>query len=299
MTPRELVASHLPLVRAIAAGVKRSTLTGADMDDLISWGTLGLCEAAERFDATRGAAFSTFAFRRIQGAMVDGARQELGGGKAYASLTRVSMEQVSERAAEVWSPEEDVDRGRQIQVMRGALEEMPEGERDLVVGVEARGETLEEVGERLGHGRSWACKARARAIGELRRRCVSRPMAMVQRPVAPVAPVVQVAPVVAPAPVVPMSTQAGAVRQLRMVGVRGRSPYRGAVLSLLCRAPIPSPGLFPAEFSPGPAHRRPAVVQRSAVVLRAGAPPGRGGERAGPWPGWGPGERAVEGRVGS
>lgn len=293
MIPRDLVSAHLPLVRAIAAGMKRTTLTGADLDDLISWGTIGMCEAAERFDEARGFSFTTFAYRRIQGAMVDGARQDLEGGKGYRSHRRVSLDAVPE-GIEVWSPEEDVDRGRQLQVMRGALEGMPEGERDLVVA-EVRGETLEEAGERMGHGRSWACKARARAIGELRRRCVSRPV-VVQRPVAPV---VQVAPVVEPAPVVPMSTQAGAVRQVRMGGVRGRSPYRGVVLSLLCRAPVSSGGPLPAGFSSGPAHRRPAVVERIAIMVRAGAPPGRGGERAGPWPGWGPGERVVEGAVGS
>jgi RNA polymerase sigma factor for flagellar operon FliA len=42
-----------------------------EIDDLVSAGTIGLIEAADRYDATRGVPFGTFAYRRIRGAIID------------------------------------------------------------------------------------------------------------------------------------------------------------------------------------------------------------------------------------
>lgn len=44
------------------------------MEDLVGYGSKGLMEAAERYDPSRGIAFSTFAHYRIRGAMFDGMR---------------------------------------------------------------------------------------------------------------------------------------------------------------------------------------------------------------------------------
>jgi len=69
-----LVEEHLDLVRAIAHKLKRGFRQAPDMDDLVAYGHQGLIEAAERFDARQGVAFSTFAYYRIRGAMLDGMR---------------------------------------------------------------------------------------------------------------------------------------------------------------------------------------------------------------------------------
>jgi RNA polymerase sigma factor for flagellar operon FliA len=42
-----------------------------EVDDLVSAGTLGLVQALESFDLSRGLAFSTYAMRRIRGAILD------------------------------------------------------------------------------------------------------------------------------------------------------------------------------------------------------------------------------------
>ncbi|MBK8006490.1 MAG: sigma-70 family RNA polymerase sigma factor [Gemmatimonadetes bacterium] len=68
-----LVERHLGLVHHMARAVERRT--GADRDDLISAGTVGLLQAVERFDPERGHQFSTFALRRIRGAMLDEMRR--------------------------------------------------------------------------------------------------------------------------------------------------------------------------------------------------------------------------------
>src|SRR3954452_12412337 len=69
-----LVEQHLSLVQAIAAKLKRTLGRTIDFEDLVAYGTKGLLEAAKRFDPSQGAAFSTFAYYRIRGAMLDGLR---------------------------------------------------------------------------------------------------------------------------------------------------------------------------------------------------------------------------------
>ncbi|MER3485126.1 MAG: hypothetical protein C4345_03265, partial [Chloroflexota bacterium] len=45
-----------------------------DAEDVLSYGTLGLIEAIERFDPSRGIKFETYAISRIRGAIIDGLR---------------------------------------------------------------------------------------------------------------------------------------------------------------------------------------------------------------------------------
>jgi RNA polymerase sigma factor for flagellar operon FliA len=69
-----LVADHLELVQAIAGKLKRTLGKSIDYDDLVGYGHRGLLEAADRFDPAQGVTFTTFAYYRIRGAMLDGMR---------------------------------------------------------------------------------------------------------------------------------------------------------------------------------------------------------------------------------
>ena len=69
-----LVEENLDLVRSIAGKVRRSLARPLDLDELMAYGAKGLVEAASRFDSRLGVAFSTFAYYRIRGAMLDGLR---------------------------------------------------------------------------------------------------------------------------------------------------------------------------------------------------------------------------------
>jgi RNA polymerase sigma factor for flagellar operon FliA len=62
-------------VRAIARGIHRSFPSYIELDDLIGYGQVGLAQAARDFDPQRGIQFSTFAYYRIRGAILDGANQ--------------------------------------------------------------------------------------------------------------------------------------------------------------------------------------------------------------------------------
>jgi len=71
----QIIEENLGYVRALAVQVKRELSSALDLDELVAYGSKGLVEAADRFDPTRGVAFSTFAYYRIRGAIFDGLRQ--------------------------------------------------------------------------------------------------------------------------------------------------------------------------------------------------------------------------------
>ena len=71
----ELILAHLPLVRHIIARLVAHLPPGVDVENLASAGTLGLVEAAGKFDPERGTKFETFAFARIRGAVLDELRR--------------------------------------------------------------------------------------------------------------------------------------------------------------------------------------------------------------------------------
>jgi len=71
---RALVEQNLPLVRLVVAGVAARFPRHADRDELASAGTLGLVEAARRYDPALGVPFARYASTRIRGAVLDAAR---------------------------------------------------------------------------------------------------------------------------------------------------------------------------------------------------------------------------------
>ncbi|HEY5924258.1 MAG TPA: sigma-70 family RNA polymerase sigma factor [Kofleriaceae bacterium] len=70
-----LVESHLDLPRKAAAMIFPRVKEHIEFDELVALGNAGLAEAASRFDPSRGASFQTFAWYRVQGAIVDGLRK--------------------------------------------------------------------------------------------------------------------------------------------------------------------------------------------------------------------------------
>jgi RNA polymerase sigma factor FliA len=70
-----LVEFH-PMVERIAqrAAATYGLPPGVDTDDLTSCGVLGLAEAWERYDASRGVAFEAYAIPRVRGAVIDAIR---------------------------------------------------------------------------------------------------------------------------------------------------------------------------------------------------------------------------------
>lgn len=70
-----LAVRHLPLVKFVARKMSANLPSNVEVDDLVSWGSLGLLDALDKFDPQRGVQFSTYAVTRIRGAILDGLQQ--------------------------------------------------------------------------------------------------------------------------------------------------------------------------------------------------------------------------------
>jgi RNA polymerase sigma factor for flagellar operon FliA len=72
---REKILEYLPLVKKVASRMFIKVPRGVvDFEDLVGYGIMGLIEAVNTFDAQKGVKFSTYAFYRIRGAVLDALR---------------------------------------------------------------------------------------------------------------------------------------------------------------------------------------------------------------------------------
>lgn len=70
-TTQELMASCQGLVRSLAWKIHCKLPKHVDLEDLVSYGQVGLAEAARDYEEGRGH-FTTFAYYRVRGAILDG-----------------------------------------------------------------------------------------------------------------------------------------------------------------------------------------------------------------------------------
>jgi RNA polymerase sigma factor FliA len=73
---RDRIEWGVPFVEALARRVAASMPHSIELGDLIQDGMIGLIDAADRFDVSRGIKFETFAERRVRGAMIDALRRD-------------------------------------------------------------------------------------------------------------------------------------------------------------------------------------------------------------------------------
>ena len=72
----QLIVQYYPMVQRIAVKMAARYPTSVDVGDLVGIGTMGLIDAAERFDPEMNTSFSSYALIRIKGAIVDGLRKQ-------------------------------------------------------------------------------------------------------------------------------------------------------------------------------------------------------------------------------
>ncbi len=75
-TRNRLVTFYAPLVTIVARRFARRSRSMESLEELYSFGCFGLIDAVERWDASEGFKFATYATRRIQGAILDELRRE-------------------------------------------------------------------------------------------------------------------------------------------------------------------------------------------------------------------------------
>ncbi len=69
-----LILQYAPLVKYVVGRLAIGLPSVLDFEDVLSYGTLGLIEAVERFDPSKGVKFETYAISRIRGSIIDALR---------------------------------------------------------------------------------------------------------------------------------------------------------------------------------------------------------------------------------
>jgi len=70
----ELILEHMPQIKYIAQRISTKLPSHVELNDLVSAGVLGLLDAIDKFDESRGVKFKTYAELRIKGAILDSLR---------------------------------------------------------------------------------------------------------------------------------------------------------------------------------------------------------------------------------
>jgi RNA polymerase sigma factor for flagellar operon FliA len=74
LSREEIIHKYLHLVKYVAGRVSVNLPPNVELNDLINDGILGLIDAIEKYDDTRGVKFETYAITRINGAILDALR---------------------------------------------------------------------------------------------------------------------------------------------------------------------------------------------------------------------------------
>jgi len=70
----QLIMQYAPLVKYVVGRMVVSLPGLINSEDILSYGTIGLIQAVDRFDPAQGVKFETYAIRRIRGSIIDAIR---------------------------------------------------------------------------------------------------------------------------------------------------------------------------------------------------------------------------------
>ena len=109
-----MIVEHMPLVKYLVGRIVPQLPPHLDPQDLVSAATVGLINAADRFDPERGVLFKTFAEQHVRGAIIDELR-------SYDVLSRSMREKYKRLEREVMSLEHHLGRNPTSQEVADAL----------------------------------------------------------------------------------------------------------------------------------------------------------------------------------
>ncbi len=140
---QKLIESYQPLVFKTAMPYR-------DMEnimDVIQEGTVGLIEAVESYDFSRGVAFSLYAVHRIRGRMIDFLRRE---GKVDLPCEAMDFtEQAINFADSMPTIFEQVETHEMIERLRKAMNRLPQNERAVLESIYLESEEARTVARKL------------------------------------------------------------------------------------------------------------------------------------------------------
>jgi RNA polymerase sigma factor (sigma-70 family) len=154
----------------------RHSVSGAEREDLVSWGLMGLLSAARAFDESRGLKFSTLAALSIERSIIRGAMQAdrrrgstlsldeaLGEGGSGDGETRW-VEMVRDLSADL-----ELDRTEEMALLGGALDALRPEQQRLIRAHFFQGYSLADLARSWGTSRQAVAGQLRRALKALRR----------------------------------------------------------------------------------------------------------------------------------
>lgn len=110
----QLIVDHIPLVRYLVGRMTLHLPQHLDLQDLMSAAMIGLINAADRFDPSRGVLFKTFAEQHVRGTILDELR-------SYDVLSRSMRDKYKHLARELCSLEHRLGRNPTSEEVAAAL----------------------------------------------------------------------------------------------------------------------------------------------------------------------------------
>jgi RNA polymerase sigma factor for flagellar operon FliA len=175
----QLVQQNAGLVRYVVDRVLRRHFVGdMEREDLISWGMMGLLEAARRWDPERACAFSTLASIVIESRVLRGVRRD---GKPTHAAATLSLDALvfeegaggqGARLVDQIASDQDVE-GQLLDsetrtAVRSALAQLPPPHRRLIERHFYEGIPIAELAEELGVSRQAVYVRQRKILGRLR-----------------------------------------------------------------------------------------------------------------------------------
>lgn len=159
----ELVVSYRRLVFWLAA---KFNVAASVRQDLIQEGMLALINSVDRFEPARGLKFSTFAWYRIRGQMLN--MIDRGEGKAPVP--------VSDEILEAWAPPSELfeDENEEIIAVESGISRLPRRESEIISAIFMEGKDPKQLAKELGFDVSHIYRLRRSGLARLRELCATK-----------------------------------------------------------------------------------------------------------------------------
>lgn len=132
----QLILKYLHLVRYVVSRLPITLPISIAAEDLISYGTMGLMEAVERFDPDRGLKFETYAVTRIRGAIIDQLRFQDWIPRGVRKRSRELSETIQRLEEELGHTPSDEELAAAMGVSRQKLQTMLAETQNLVLSLD-------------------------------------------------------------------------------------------------------------------------------------------------------------------
>lgn len=146
------IEEYRPLVINLALKVDKTKVK-----DLIPVGIIALIKCAEEFDETKGIKFSTFAYKKIKGAMKNEIIDKSWFKRVKNNLTMISINEVEDYLIEDNLEDIIIDREKSG-ILQNIIDTLDENEKEIIKMVYWNGMSIVEVAYSLGLKRSRVCQ---------------------------------------------------------------------------------------------------------------------------------------------